>query len=65
MRDNLHPYYAMIENTTGITFLSNDCTILSQPFTQKSNLHYNGTIMNKETKGGILCLNDYINKGLS
>jgi hypothetical protein len=52
MRDNLLSYYAINENTTGITILSNDCTILSQPFTQKKNLHYNGTITDEETKGG-------------
>jgi hypothetical protein len=52
MCNNLHPHYATNENTTGITILSNDCTILPQLFTQKANWLYNGTITNEENIGG-------------
>jgi hypothetical protein len=34
-----HPYYATNEKATGITIISNDCLILSQPLMQRTNIH--------------------------
>jgi hypothetical protein len=52
MCNNLHPHYATNKNTTGITILSNDCLILSQPFTQKVYSLIMGPSRMKKTEEG-------------
>lgn len=49
------PYYAICNESTHITLVSNDCLILSQSFHKKGLSYIMGVTAGKENKGGFLC----------